>query len=42
MVNNHDLIGVDGIIKQQKHEIDKKKLEVRMANEKYFRDHAEL
>ena len=26
VINNHDLIGVDGIIKNQKYEIDKKKL----------------
>ena len=26
LINNHDLIGVDGIIKNQKYEIDKKKL----------------
>ena len=24
--NNHDLIGVEGIIEEQKHEIDKKKV----------------
>ena len=29
-LNNHDLIGVNGIIRAQKNEIDKKKLELRM------------
>ena len=27
--NNHDLIGVEGILRAQKNEIDKKKLELR-------------
>ena len=26
VINNHDLIGVEGILKNQKYEIDKKKL----------------
>ncbi len=51
-INNHDLIGVDGIIRAQKNEIEKKKvgvidantlqLELRIENEKYFRAHPEL
>ena len=40
--NNHDLIGVQGILKAQKTEIDKKKLELRMENERYIRSHHEL
>ena len=40
--NNHDLIGVDGILKAQKNEIEKKKLELRMKNERYLREHPEL
>eukprot|EP00347_Sterkiella_histriomuscorum_P007467 403348804 len=40
--NNHDLIGVEGIIRSQKNEIEKKKLELRMENEKYFRQHPEI
>ena len=35
--NNHDLIGVEGILKAQKNEIEKKKLELRMENERYLR-----
>ena len=35
--NNHDLIGVQGILKAQRDEIEKKKLELRMSNERYFR-----
>ncbi len=35
--NNHDLIGIDGIIRSQRAEIEMKKLELRMENEKYFR-----
>ena len=41
-VNNHDLIGVKGIIEAQKNEIEKKKLELRIQNEMYFRQHPEL
>jgi hypothetical protein len=41
-LNNHDLIGIDGIIRAQKNEIEKKKLELRIENEKYFRSHPEL
>ena len=37
--NNHDLIGVEGILKAQKNEIEKKKLELRMENERYLRQH---
>ena len=40
--NNHDLVGVEGIIRAQKNEIEKKKLELRIENEKYFRAHPEL
>lgn len=40
--NNHDLIGVHGIIRAQKNEIEKKKLELRIQNEKYFRSHPEI
>ena len=40
--NNHDLIGVQGILKAQKNEIEKKKLELRMENERYIRQHPEL
>ena len=40
--NNHDLIGVNGIIRSQKNEIDKKKLELRIENEKYLRQHPEI
>ena len=42
VVNNHDLIGVEGILKMQKYEIDKKKLQLRIDNENYFRSHPEL
>ena len=35
--NNHDLIGIQGILRAQKNEIEKKKLELRMENERYFR-----
>ena len=35
--NNHDLIGLPGILLAQKTEIDKKKLELRIQNELYFR-----
>ena len=58
-INNHDLIGVEGIIRSQKTEIEKKKvsdrdsvfhnitvgglqLELRIENEKYFRQHPEI
>ncbi len=37
MVNNHDLIGVEGIIRAQKTEIEQKTLQLRIQNEKYFR-----
>ena len=40
--NNHDLIGVQGILRAQKNEIEKKKLELRMENERYFRAHPEI
>ena len=40
--NNHDLIGVEGILQAQKNEIEKKKLELRMENERYFRQHPEI
>ena len=40
--NNHDLIGVQGILKAQRDEIEKKKLELRIDNEKYFRAHPEV
>ena len=40
--NNHDLIGVQGILRAQKNEIEKKKLELRMQNERYFRQHPEI
>ena len=40
--NNHDLIGIQGILKAQKDEIEKKKLELRMENERYFRQHPEI
>ena len=40
--NNHDLIGVEGILKAQKNEIDKKKLDLRMENERYMRQHKEI
>ena len=35
--NNHDLIGVEGILKAQKTEIEKKKIDLRMENERYIR-----
>ena len=31
--NNHDLIGIQGILRAQKNEIEKKKLELRVENE---------
>ena len=40
--NNHDLIGIQGILRAQKNEIEKKKLELRMENERYFRNHPEI
>mmetsp|Transcript_23615 Transcript_23615/g.20981 ORF Transcript_23615/g.20981 Transcript_23615/m.20981 type:complete len:127 (+) Transcript_23615:24-404(+) len=40
--NNHDLIGVTGIIEAQKYEIEKKKLQLRMENEHYLRAHPEI
>ena len=40
--NNHDLIGINGILKAQKNEIEKKKLELRMENERYLRQHREI
>uniref|UniRef100_A0A7S3IY17 RIIa domain-containing protein n=1 Tax=Strombidium inclinatum TaxID=197538 RepID=A0A7S3IY17_9SPIT len=40
--NNHDLIGIQGILRAQKNEIEKKKLELRMENERYFRAHPEI
>ena len=40
--NNHDLIGIDGIVKAQQLEIEKKKLELRMQNERYYREHPEI
>ena len=40
--NNHDLIGIQGILRAQKNEIEKKKLELRMENERYFRNHSEI
>ena len=40
--NNHDLIGVQGLLRAQKNEIEKKKLELRMENERYFRAHPEI
>ena len=40
--NNHDLIGIQGILRAQKNEIEKKKLELRMENERYFRHHPEI
>ena len=40
--NNHDLIGVQGILKAQSNEINKKKLELRMENERYLRQHGEI
>mmetsp|Transcript_17448 Transcript_17448/g.29363 ORF Transcript_17448/g.29363 Transcript_17448/m.29363 type:complete len:126 (-) Transcript_17448:23-400(-) len=40
--NNHDLIGINGILRAQKNEIEKKKLELRMQNERYFRAHPEI
>ena len=40
--NNHDLIGIQGILRAQKNEIEKKKLELRMENERYFRQHPEI
>ena len=40
--NNHDLIGVEGILKAQQNEMEKKKLELRMKNERYLREHPEI
>ena len=40
--NNHDLIGIDGIVKAQQLEIENKKLELRMQNERYYREHPEI
>ena len=40
--NNHDLIGIKGILTAQQHEIEKKKLELRMENERYLREHKEI
>ena len=36
------MIGVQGILRAQKNEIDKKKLELRISNERYFRAHPEV
>ena len=40
--NNHDLIGIEGVVKAQQYEIEKKKLELRMHNELYYREHPEI
>jgi hypothetical protein len=42
VINNHDLIGVEGILKLQIWEVNKAKLDLRLANEHYLRDHPEL
>ncbi|EAS03302.1 RIIa domain protein (macronuclear) [Tetrahymena thermophila SB210] len=41
-VNSHDIAGQPGIVKMQQIDVEKKKVQFRMANEKYLRDHPEL
>lgn len=40
--NPHDIIGVKGILKVHSVQLDRTKLQIRMENEKYLRDHPEL
>mmetsp|Transcript_20343 Transcript_20343/g.23045 ORF Transcript_20343/g.23045 Transcript_20343/m.23045 type:complete len:94 (+) Transcript_20343:74-355(+) len=40
--NPHDLIGIKGIIPAQNRELENKKVQLRMDNERYLREHPEL
>jgi ERCC4-type nuclease len=40
--NKHDIVGVPGILDIHRKEFEKKKLSLRIENEKYLRDHPEL
>ena len=40
--NPHDIIGVKGILKVHQPQLDRTKLNLRMENERYLRDHPEL
>lgn len=40
--NPHNAIGVPGILKVHQKDLEKKKLDIRIGNEKYLRDHPEL
>ncbi|CAG9324776.1 unnamed protein product [Blepharisma stoltei] len=40
--NPHNAIGVPGILKVHRKDLEKKKLDIRISNEKYLRDHPEL
>ena len=40
--NKHDIVGIPGILDIHRKEFEKKKLEIRVANEEYLRKHPEL
>ena len=40
--NKHDIVGISGILDIHRKEFEKKKLEIRVANEEYLRKHPEL
>ena len=40
--NKHDIVGINGILDVHRKDFEKKKLNLRMENEKYLREHPEL
>lgn len=40
--NKHDILGIPGILDIHRKEFEKKKLHIRIENEKYLRQHPEL
>ena len=40
--NKHDILGIPGILDVHRKEFEKKKLNIRIENEKYLRNHPEL
>jgi len=41
-IKDHDVVGIPGILDANRKEFEKKKLEIRITNEDYLRNHPEL
>ena len=41
-IKDHDVVGIPGILDANRKEFEKKKLEIRVTNEDYLRNHPEL